>query len=545
MEKRASESKEMDFDIVLNTEIGQFGKYQFLNLALLALPAMFSALMAGDYIFTAGSLPYRCAVPECDGREPEYAPEWILNAIPTTTSGFDNCNRYVNATDNVTLYNMEDVCPAILFDRNVTVSCDAYVYNRTNTVVYDFNLECKEWLRTLPGTLNSLGGMVALVLAGFVSDHFGRRISIVLFSFNIALVGLVRSFSINYPMYVALQFLQTAIGGGAFSAAYILAAEIVGGKYRVRTSATMSSMFATGQVILGLLAWAVPEWRKLSLVLYVPVFVIISYYWILSESHRWLLSKNEQEKAKVVLTRAARLNGKPEISESSMIFLLTTIPAQMEANKQLNKENLFLRVLKSPVLLRRCCTTPVLWITTVFIYYGLSINSVNLSGNMYLNYIATAAIEIPGFWTAVLVLDRIGRKATLFLGFLVCAICNTAFAFTPNNMYGLSLGLFLTGKYCIGLVMTSLYLFTAELYPTRYRHSFLGFSSMVGRIGSVVSPLTPPLMAYWHGIPSMMFATMAFISALLVLTQPETKGLKVPDTIEEAEQIGRKKNFIS
>lgn len=534
------------FDSVLNEELGQFGKFQVLNLALLALPAIFCAFMAGDYVFTAGRLPYRCHVPQCDGAHPEYAPDWIFNAIPNNNNGFDSCNRYANSTDNVGVDlspNAEDVCPVYLFDRSTIIPCDNYVHGRKNTVVYDFHLECKEWLRTLPGTLNSLGGMIALILAGFVSDRFGRRMSIVIFSFNIALVGLVRSFSINYAMYVTLQFLQTAIGGGAYSAAYILAAEIVGTEHRVKTSATMSSMFATGQVILGLLAWAFPEWRTLSLVLYIPVFIILSYHWILSESHRWLLSKNEQDKAKAALIRAAGLNGK-QISEKSMKYLLTAIPRQMETNKDTHKNNLFLRVIKSPVMLRRCCTTPFLWITTVLIYYGLSINSVNLSGNMYVNYIATAAVEIPGYVTAVMVLDRVGRRITLFAGFTICAVCNAAFAFTPTNVYHVSLGLFLTGKFCIGLVMTSLYLYTAELYPTRYRHSFLGFSSMIGRIGSVVAPLTPPLMAYWVGIPSMMFAVMALVSGLLVLTQPETRGLKVPDTFEDAENIGKNNTSV-
>lgn len=538
IKKGVSESNK-NFETVLYMELGAFGKFQVYNIALLALPAIFCACMAGDYIFTAASLPHRCLVPECEGDSPhQFSPEWLVNAIPATTSGFDSCQRYVNRTDiSVNLPN--ETCPAVTFDRNITQPCGHYVYEKTNTVVYDFNLECREWLRTLPGTLNSLGGMVALVLAGFISDRYGRRASVVIFSFNIALVGLVRAFSVNYAMYVALQFLHTALGGGAFSAAYILAAEIVGPKYRVRTSATMSTTFALGQVLLGAMAFAITEWRTLTMVLYIPVFLILSYYWLLSESPRWLLSKNKQEKAKASLQYAARLNGK-RISTESMTFLLTAIADKPKDSIETNQDNLFLRVIYSPVMLRRCCTTPILWITTVFIYYGLSINSVNLTGNMYINYIATAAIEIPGYWTAVIILDRIGRRVTLFVGYMGCAICCAAFAFTPNNLYGLSLFLYLTGKFCIGAVMTSLYLYTAELYPTRYRHSFLAFSSMLGRIGSVVAPLTPPLMVYWSGIPSMMFAGMAFISSFLVLSQPETKGLKVPDTIEDAEKLGRK-----
>ncbi|CAH0397410.1 unnamed protein product [Chilo suppressalis] len=538
--KPTSESDtKMEFESVLYGEIGHFGKYQIINILLLALPAIVSGFMAGEYIFSASRLPHRCLIPECDGDSPEFRPTWIYDAIPSTSSGFDECQRFaINLTFQEELP-VEAFCHRNIFNRNVTLSCDKYVYLRTNSVVYDFNLECEEWLRALAGTLNSMGAMIALPLAGFISDRYGRRASIMFFSFNLALVGFVRSFSINYAMYAALQFMQTAIGGGTFSAAYILATEIVGPKFRVITSATMSSMFALGQVLLGVIASQIYEWRRLSLVLFTPAFLLVAYKWLVTESPRWLLTKNRQDQAKTTVNQAATLNGR-NISDKTMSYLIHAIPEQIQlSTKNKNVDNLFMKVFKSPTMLRRCCTTPVLWITTTFIYYGLSINSVSLSGNMYWNYIAIAAIEIPGFWTAVLVLNRIGRKTTLFMGYTACGICCVGFAFTPKGMYALSLILFLAGKYFIGLVMTSLYLYTAELYPTRHRHSFLGFSSMLGRIGSVISPLTPPLMDYWSGIPSMMFGSMAVISALLVLTQPETLKMKVPDTFEDAEQLGK------
>ncbi|XP_023945421.2 organic cation transporter protein-like [Bicyclus anynana] len=525
----------MDFETVLNNELGEFGKYQLLNILLLALPAVASGFMAGDYVFTAGKLPYRCAVPLCDEQPTEFAPEWILNAIPRTTTGFEDCSRYADLSNTTTF--PSDACPPELFDRNTIIPCEGYVYGRTNTVVYDFGLECKEWLRALAGTLNSLGAMIALPLAGFVSDYFGRRISIVFFAFNVALVGVIKAFSINYVMYVTLQFMHTAIGGGLYSAAYILATELVGPRFRVRTSAVMSSCFALGQALLGGIAAGVHEWRKLTLTLFVPVFCLLSYYWIVTESHRWLLSKGKNDKARYTLENAARLNAR-KISDNTMSFLLTAIPRQSNEKTDISNRLLIIRVIKSPVMLRRCCTTPVYWIATTFIYYGLSINSVSLSGNMYLNYVLTCLIEIPGYWTAYKALDKVGRKVTLFSGYMLCSVCCVAFSFTPKNMYALSLVLYLTGKFSTGVIFTSLYLFTSELYPTRHRHSFLGFSSMLGRIGSVVSPLTPPLMVYWSGIPSMLFAIMSAIAGLLILTQPETRGKTIPDTFEDAEKIG-------
>lgn len=97
------------------------------------------------------------------------------------------------------------------------------------------------------------------------------------------------------------------------------------------------------------------------------------------------------------------------------------------------KPSLLRAIGSSRILLRRVCTTPIWWVTTTFVYYGLSINSTGLSGNIYLNYIYVCAIEIPGFATAVLILNRIGRKPTLTFGYFLSAACNIAFAFIDNG----------------------------------------------------------------------------------------------------------------
>ncbi|XP_030020683.1 organic cation transporter protein [Manduca sexta] len=525
--------KPIDLDYLLINELGQFGKFQLLNLLLVSVPIIMSAFFS-EYIFSAAAIPHRCQVPECGEteRSSPFEPEWILNAIPQTDSGFASCERFNPIAVNGSL----DYCPANLFQED-TIPCNGFVYARDNSVVYDFDLGCQEWMRALAGTLSSVGTLLVLPIIGYISDRFGRRIALVISVFNLSLFGLIRAFSVNYAMYLALQIIQTTLGAGIFSSAYIFATEFVGPKYRVFTSATCSSMFAVGQVVLGCIAWLVQPWRYMIMTLHIPCFTIIIYYWILSESVRWLLSKQKFDEARVVLEKASRVN-KKEISEKTMQALLT--PPNAPVNKvQPNGPGLIASIVKSPVLLRRVCTTPIWWITTTFVYYGLSINSTSLSDTMYLNYILTCAIEIPGFYTAVLILDRIGRKPTLSGGFLFSAACNIAFAFIPDDMTVLRLVLFLLGKFGIAVVFTSLYLFTSELYPTEYRHSLLAFSSMVGRIGSITAPLTPVLMEYWSGIPSVMFGAMGVLSGVLVLTQPETLGTKMPDTLAEAEMIGK------
>ncbi|XP_034829488.1 organic cation transporter protein-like [Maniola hyperantus] len=527
--------KVLDLDDVLADELGQFGWFQIRNILLVAYPIVICGLMT-EYIFSAAATPHRCRIPECgeDGKSHKFDPLWIKNAVPESGSGLASCERYAprDLGTNGTL----EYCPPELFDQSKTIECDGFVYVRDNTVVYEFDLGCQEWLRVLAGTLYSIGTLLVLPITGYISDRYGRRIALIINIFNLGLFGFIRAFSVNYPMYLALQILQTTFGAGAYSSAYIFAAELVGPKYRVITSATSSSIFSIGQVLLGSVAWLIPEWRYMIIALHVPCFVIIGYYWILSESVRWLLSKQKYPEAKRILETVARVN-QTQISDKSMEALMS--PRQPTITvPNVQRPGLIRSILSSPVLLRRVCTTPIWWITMTLVFYGLSINSTSLSDTMHLNYILTCAIEIPGYFTAVLLLDRIGRKVTLCCGFFFSSACNIAFVFIPMDLTVLRLVVYLLGKFCISTVVTSLYLFTSELYPTEYRHSLLAFSSMIGRIGSIAAPLTPALMSYWHGIPSLMFGCLGLVSGLLALTQPETLGSKMPDTLAEAEAIG-------
>lgn len=44
-------------------------------------------------------------------------------------------------------------------------------------------------------------------------------------------------------------------------------------------------------------------------------------------------------------------------------------------------------------------------------------------------------------------------------------------------------------------------------------------------------------MAYMESLPYLIFGVMAVMSGVLMCLTPETLGIKLPDTIEEAENI--------
>lgn len=83
-------------------------------------------------------------------------------------------------------------------------------------------------------------------------------------------------------------------------------------------------------------------------------------------------------------------------------------------------------------------------------------------------------------------------------------------------------------------------LITAEMLPTLIRSGGVGTFSTFSRFGALLAPFVPLLKPIYSFLPLLVFGSFAFISGVLATTLPETLGQKLPDTIEEAENIGKK-----
>jgi len=60
--------------------------------------------------------------------------------------------------------------------------------------------------------------------------------------------------------------------------------------------------------------------------------------------------------------------------------------------------------------------------TITLVYYGLSLSSVELSGNKYLNFMLVNAVEIPAFLTSWYFMERFPRRKTQAFSFLASGV---------------------------------------------------------------------------------------------------------------------------
>ena len=96
----------------------------------------------------------------------------------------------------------------------------------------------------------------------------------------------------------------------------------------------------------------------------------------------------------------------------------------------------------------------------------------------------------------------------------------------------------LVGKFGSSAAFAIVFLFTAELFPTSMRNSAVGMCSTLARLGGILAPTVARLgAADWYDrpeIPFLIFGIATLIGGLSAYLLPETKGKKLPDSIEEA-----------
>lgn len=241
-----------------------------------------------------------------------------------------------------------------------------------------------------------------LAIAGFLSS----------------IMGIIRSYSTNYYMFLSFELLDMVVGSTLFPTSFLLAIELVGPKRRVAAATIITIFYSLGEALLGVLAEQFQNWRILLRVLYIPAALQIFFLFILPESVRWLLSQGKEEQAVGILKKAARINRKV-LPDSSLKNLINSNKIKLETAN----ESSYPIWLAIKTFFWRICNCSLCWFTHTLVALGLSLNSVNLGGNKYNNFMLNGLVQVPGLILPLFIMNTIGRRFSLFGSMLVCALC--------------------------------------------------------------------------------------------------------------------------
>ncbi|GFT66839.1 organic cation transporter protein [Trichonephila clavipes] len=198
-----------------------------------------------------------------------------------------------------------------------------------------------------------------------------------------------------------------------------------------------------------------------------------------------------------------------------------------------------LEVLKMTRMRKRFFNMFYQWMVNGSLYYAFSYIN-DLAGNIYLNFFIAGLVEFPAYILIYWGIKRWGRRPTLVSLMLVAGASCVAIMCVPSDLEWLSTTFAMVAKFCISGSFGLLYFYTTEVFPTDVRNVTLGCCSMGARIGSILVPFVSDLGKASHSsIPNSLYTFLALSSGLLALKLPETRGLDLPDTLKEGENLGK------
>ncbi|WP_206031235.1 MFS transporter [Rhodococcus sp. B10] len=123
--------------------------------------------------------------------------------------------------------------------------------------------------------------------------------------------------------------------------------------------------------------------------------------------------------------------------------------------------------------------------------------------------------------------DRIGRRNTIAIGWILCGACFTAMLLTPNSDYGLIVALYSLGLFLLSGPFAALLFFGGESFPVHVRATGNSIVAASGQLGAVVAgaliTMTLAGGTGWTNTALMWGALPIFAAGVVILAARNVK----------------------
>lgn len=407
----------------------------------------------------------------------------------------------------------------------------------TGLIAFILPVLAKEWglapgQMGLIGSIGLIGMALGAVVSGTIADRIGRKkvftITVLLYSIASAFCAL----SWNYQSLLVFRFLVGFGLGGELPVAATLVSEYAPSRVRGRFIVLLESFWGLGWIAAACIAYFfIPlyGWRMAFLIGALPALYVCLIRMHMPESVRYLLAHGRVGEARqivVSLERQLHVPVAPFVSEKE------TVPVVAKAS--------FRELWKKPFASRTIMPWLV-WFGINFSYYGIFMWLPSLVFQQGFTVVKTfeyvlimTLAQLPGYYCAAWLVDKIGRKYTLSAFLLFSGVASYFFGHASTAaalmMWGSVMSFFNLGAWGV------LYTYTPEQYPTAIRALGSGWAAGFGRFGGMAAPMmVGALLARSFGFASVfyMFALVFAAVAVIVMSLGVESKQKDLESISE------------
>ena len=406
-----------------------------------------------------------------------------------------------------------------------------------------------------------LGCALGAAAAGRLADFYGRRTMLII----AALFFIVSAWGSGISETSVEFIIYRVLGGMAVGAASVMApayiSEIAPARYRGRLTTIQQVAIISGLTAAFLSNYVLADisgsslnplwldaatWRWMFWVELIPATIFLLALLLIPESPRFLVAKQQKDKAQQVLTKLyGQANGLikyQEINQSLAADHHTPAMADL-----IDKGTGKIRKLVW-IGIGLATFQQLVGINVVFYYGAVLWQSVGFSENdALLINVVSGAVSIAACIAALLLVDKIGRKPLLLIGSAGMAItlsaCVIAFATASLDAQGNlslsdSMGTLALGSANLYVIFFNLswgpvmWVMLGEMFPNQIRGPGLAVAGLFQWGSNFAITMTFPIMLAGIGLAGAygFYALCAFISIGFVMKfVHETKGVELED----------------
>lgn len=239
--------------------------------------------------------------------------------------------------------------------------------------------------------------------------------------------------------------------------------EIVGVKWREVVSNLYQIPFNLGHLTLPCFAYFIRDWHYLQLALSLPSVILISYYWLIPESPRWLFAVGRIDEASAVLEKSARMNKLPtEDIHQNLIAYKKSLTTDDSRQSKGNILDLF----RTPNMRTKTLCISFNWLVCGLGFFGVAQYIGQAHGNIFTNVAVSAIMGIPGTFACIYTTKRFGRKRTMIFANALVGVSMLSIAFIPPAESQAIVAMSWIGIVGITVSFPTAYLYACELFPT-------------------------------------------------------------------------------
>ncbi|WP_214467086.1 MFS transporter [Microbacterium flavescens] len=379
-----------------------------------------------------------------------------------------------------------------------------------------------------------IGMAVGASVGGLLADRFGRRS---IFAVTLVVYGLATGASALVGGLVALLVLRFFVGlglGAELPVASTYVSEFAPVRIRGRLIVILEAFWAVGWTAAALIGYFVipaseAGWRWAFALGAIPAAYALFVRWGLPESARWLERRGRAAEARSVVESFEEAAGATTVLEPAGALAPPQPPLAASFRSRLAS------LWSGEFRMRTACLW-VVWFCVNFSYYGAFIwipsilvaQGYDLVRSFGFTLIITLA-QLPGYVTAAWLIEVWGRRATLSVFLIGSAASAVVFGTVGSEAgviaAGMALSFFNLGAW------GALYAVTPEMYPTSLRATGSGSAAGVGRIASIIAPLTVPALLAVGGAPTLfvVFAAFFVVAAAAAWGLIDKRGLALDD----------------